>query len=178
MARNRQTARKSAGGQSSKHMVVKRQHIDVEDRDWRWVYLMIRLIDIEQYILEDPPSYSAEAILVRLCKMDDVYNIINLENEFEVGNHILVGVEARHTHPTRRDAYILIGFRIIDNEVVEYTNELINNINRVVCDEPMDILTEHIRFINDEDELVWLMGIIKDMEDFADEGSVEDVIMG
>lgn len=181
MVRNKRTARKSVAGASNKARLVEaatgQAKIKVTSK---WVYAMVRFIDIADRI--DLDNISSFSLLHLLLEVDDIYNFFGLENSNDNELHIIVGLETRQEMDNRLDAYVLIGMRIgldsepqfelRDSEVIDEWLAIETNEE----EESLMVLPTHVRFIDNIDELNWLIRIVRDMEDVWEHGEIGNVV--
>lgn len=181
MPRNKQSARKSVGGAPNKARLVQEARRQAKIRvTSKWVYAMVRFIDIADSI--DLDNISSFSLLQLLLQVSDIYNFFGLENSNDNELHIIVGLETRQEMENRLDAYVLIGMRIgLENEPQFGLSES-EVINEWLAIEPQEeeeslmVFPHHVRFIDNIDELNWLIRIVRDMEDVWEHGEIGNVV--
>lgn len=178
MKRSKQTARRSvsnADNESLFHKMTKRNKL-LKQHQWTFVYIMVRLIDVRDKI--DLQHITADNILDKLY-IEDVYNLLGINNEINADAHIVVGVEARRYNCDRLDAYVLVGLKVMEETNLDYSNEVPLSIDAVLCKEgrTLNVSMEkyHVMYA-DENQAKWCIEIIKDMEDYAEDGNMSFIV--
>lgn len=180
MARTRNTARISTGGRAPKYAkrVREAREQEYEDLPYTWVYILVRFIDIRGRMKTDLAGNLRANTVIELCDTPDALSdTFGIDVEPHTNIHVLVGVQARRYHCDRLDAYLLVGFRMEDTFI--YTDEMVDMIkDRFIRENVPFDLGEHINIMydNNEDTVRVCQSIIKDMEDTAEIGSIDNVI--
>jgi hypothetical protein len=180
MKRSKQTARRSVTNydiERSYQMKMKKKNELLKEHNWTFAYVMIRLIDIRDKI--DVTHITADNVFDKLYNHGDIYNLFGMINEIDADAHILVGIQSRRYMCDRLDAYILVGLKVMEESNLDYTIGFPLSINAALSKEGcnIDVSEEnYLVFYGDEDITKWCINIIKDMEDFAEDGDINFIM--
>ena len=176
---SKQTTRRSVSNPANESLFEKwtKKKRLLKQHDWTFAYIMIRLIDIRDKL--DVEHITADNVLDKLYNHGDIYNLFGMINEIDADAHILVGVQSRRYMCDRLDAYILVGLKVMEESNLDYTIGFPLSINAALCKEGCNLNVSednyHVLF-GDEYNAKWCINIIKDMEDFAEDGDISFVM--
>ena len=178
MKRSKQTVRRSVTNYDiERSFQIKKRKQLLQQHEWTFAYIMIRLIDIRDKI--NVEHITADNILERLCNHGDIYNLFGMINEIDADAHILVGVQSRRYHCDRLDAYILVGLKVMEESNLDYTIGFPLSINAALCKEGCSLNVNEDNYLvmyGDDYIAQWSINIIKDMEDYTEDGDINFIM--